>query len=72
MQIPKIRKLPDGNIVLSEDEVADLESSAIRASVDEFSDALDHNDTKAMWSTWCHMAEQFLVTKAAGETEKNN
>ena len=42
IQIPNVRKLLEGNNVSGQDKVADLESSAIRAYVDEFSDALDH------------------------------
>ena len=68
MQIPKVRKLSQGNTVSSQDEVTDLESSAIRAYVHEFSDALHHKEIHGMRGTWCHMAEQFLVTKGAGET----
>ena len=69
-QIPKVRKLPEGDVASSQDEIAALESTAIRAHIDEFSEALEHKDTETMWRTWCHMAEQFLVAKAAGETQK--
>ena len=69
-QIPKVRKLPEGNVALSQDEIAALESTAISAYIDEFSEALEHKDTETMWRSWCHMAEQFLVAKAAGETQK--
>ena len=50
--------MADGCNVSSQDEVDDLESSGISKG------------TEAMWSVSCQVAEQFLVAKAAGETQE--
>ena len=67
--IPSIRALPQGTNKLEARDLDDLEGFILREYLSSFQKAYEEKNTDVMWKVWTHMAERFLITKAAAETK---
>ena len=67
-RVRSIRGLPRKRTVANPEELNLIAYEAIEAETERFFEAYSNDDVDQLWESWCSMAEEYLVRKAATES----